>query len=147
MLGALDQDEIEDVLRSEILGRIGCIVDGWPYVVPVTYAYDGESVYVHSAEGHKLRAMRANPQVCFEVERIRSATNWQTVIARGRFEPLWRDINSRAMDLLATRFATGGPSATAGLDRNEKGHRAQGVVRPVLYRIRLLNKTGRFERS
>ena len=40
------------------------------YVVPVTYAYDGEAIYAHSLEGLKLALMRKNPHVCFEVEDV-----------------------------------------------------------------------------
>src|SRR6516165_8394548 len=66
MMGNLKADEIEDVLRSEVIGRIACVADGWPYIVPVTYVYDGgEYVFSHSAEGEKVAAMRKNPQVCF----------------------------------------------------------------------------------
>ena len=71
-----------------MLGRVACLVDGRPYIVPVTYVYDGElgCVYVHSGEGAKVQAMRANPNVCFEVEQVHDMANWRTVIARARFE-------------------------------------------------------------
>jgi hypothetical protein len=36
--------------------------------VPITYVFDGEAVYAHSADGLKIRMMRANPHVCFEVD-------------------------------------------------------------------------------
>jgi nitroimidazol reductase NimA-like FMN-containing flavoprotein (pyridoxamine 5'-phosphate oxidase superfamily) len=75
MYGELSTDEIDEILRSEILARIACVANGWPYIVPVTYVYDGASVYIHSAEGLKLRAMREEPRVCIEVEQIRSTTN------------------------------------------------------------------------
>ncbi len=146
MLGELGAEEINDLLQSELLGRIGCIVDGWPYVVPVTYVYDGESVYLHSSDGLKLRAMRENPQVCFEVERISSTTDWQCVLARGRFEPMWHDADGYAYNLMVARFATVTPSTSARFERNEKAHRQAGIERPIVYRIRLLEKTGRFER-
>ena len=55
MLGELTSDEIDELLRTEAIGRIGCYAFGQPYVVPVTYAYDGDSVYGHSREGLKLR--------------------------------------------------------------------------------------------
>ena len=101
MMGNLTPDQIEEVLRSEVIGRIACVADGWPYIVPITYVYDGgEFVFSHSAEGRKIEAMRQNPQVCFEVEQIKSIASWRTVIARGRFEPLARDAEERAMDLL-----------------------------------------------
>jgi len=145
MMGELEANEIDDVLRSEFIGRIGCIVNGWPYVVPVTYAYDGECAYAHSAEGLKLRAMRESPRVCFEVEQLRSMTNWRTVIAHGRFEELWSDAEERAMDLIEARLAGRETSASALLAQWEDVHRREAVHRPVLFRIRLEDRTGRFE--
>lgn len=49
MLGVLTTEEIEAVLRSEVIGRIGCRGNDRVYVVPITYAYDGEAVYAHAA--------------------------------------------------------------------------------------------------
>jgi nitroimidazol reductase NimA-like FMN-containing flavoprotein (pyridoxamine 5'-phosphate oxidase superfamily) len=37
MLGQLNPDQIEALLKSEVLGRIGCSANGIVYVVPVTY--------------------------------------------------------------------------------------------------------------
>jgi nitroimidazol reductase NimA-like FMN-containing flavoprotein (pyridoxamine 5'-phosphate oxidase superfamily) len=149
MIGTLTREEIENVLGSEVLGRVACIVEGRPYVVPVTYVYDGENsaAYVHSAEGLKIRAMRANPEVCFEVEQIRDMANWRTVVAQARFEEVWTDHQERAMDLLAARLAPLQASETARASSREEAHRQHGVVRPILYRLRLLEKTGRFERT
>jgi nitroimidazol reductase NimA-like FMN-containing flavoprotein (pyridoxamine 5'-phosphate oxidase superfamily) len=144
MLGELTSEQIDQVLRAETLGRIGCVADDWPYVVPVTYAYDGEHVYVHSAEGMKLRAMRARPAVCFEVEQVRGPRDWRTVIARGYFEPLWRDVDEYAMKLLASRFASTRPSDSTHIDHVQTRSGAP-VSRPFLYRIRLLERSGRFE--
>ena len=147
MKGNLTLDQIDEVLRSEVVGRIGCVCDGWPYVVPVTYVYDGgEFVFSHSAEGRKTAAMRQNKQVCFEVEQIRSMSNWRTVVARGRYEELSRDEEERAMDLLASKFTWAAPGSTRP-ERREDVHRREGIVRPILFRIRLLERTGRVELS
>ena len=70
MLGELTPEEIDEMLRSEAIGRIGCYAFGRPYVVPITFAYDGVAVYGHSREGLKLRMMRSHPSVCFEVDRM-----------------------------------------------------------------------------
>jgi nitroimidazol reductase NimA-like FMN-containing flavoprotein (pyridoxamine 5'-phosphate oxidase superfamily) len=83
MLGELNERQIEHVLRSEVIGRIGCIAEGRPYVVPITYVYDGTCVYGHSVDGVKMRAMRSEPSVCFEVEHVDNLANWQSVIAWG----------------------------------------------------------------
>jgi uncharacterized protein len=65
MLGELTAEQINAVLFNEVVGRIGCHGEGRTYVVPVTYVFDGEAVCAHSAEGLKIRIMRANPDVCF----------------------------------------------------------------------------------
>ena len=70
MLGEITPEEIDEMLRSEAIGRIGCYAFGRPYVVPITFAYDGVAVYGHSREGLKLRMMRSHPSVCFEVDEI-----------------------------------------------------------------------------
>ncbi len=147
MMGPLNVDEIEDVLRSEIVARIAYVYEGKPHIVPVTYVYDGESIYIHSAEGTKTRAMRENPDVCVEVEQIRSMTRWKTVVAEGKVERLMDDAHEQAMDLLSARFAPVETSETARPSRREDVHRREGITRPVLFRIRLLSKTGRFEQS
>jgi nitroimidazol reductase NimA-like FMN-containing flavoprotein (pyridoxamine 5'-phosphate oxidase superfamily) len=147
MMGQLSTEEIEDVLRSEIIARVAYVHDGNPCIVPVTYVYDGECAYIHSADGEKIRSMRENANVCLEVEQIRSMGNWRTVVAHGRFELLWQDAEERAMDLLAARLAPMQTSESARPSREEDVHRREGVSRPIVFRIRLQTKTGRFELS
>jgi nitroimidazol reductase NimA-like FMN-containing flavoprotein (pyridoxamine 5'-phosphate oxidase superfamily) len=149
MLGKLTDEEIENVLKTEVLGRIGTIMAGKPYITPVTYVYDVElgEVYFHTGEGSKLQAMRDNPNVCFEVEQVRSMANWSTVMAQARFEELWHDREGRALELLASRFADVPISETAKSLREEDVHRRHGASRTLLCRLRLLEKTGRYEQT
>jgi nitroimidazol reductase NimA-like FMN-containing flavoprotein (pyridoxamine 5'-phosphate oxidase superfamily) len=148
MLGALSADEIEDVLRNEVIGRIGFLSEGWPCVVPITYVYDGgDYIYFHSTEGEKTDAMRKDGRVCFEVEQIRAMGNWRTVMARGTVEKLAiDDEDEQAMELLARKFAWSGPGSGAR-DRHEEVHRLEGVTRPLVFRIRLMDRYGRFQLS
>ena len=149
MLGSLTPDQIENVLRGEVLGRIGCHADGRTYVVPVTYAYDGECVYAHSGDGLKIRMMRANPEVCFEVERVEGLSAWQSVIAWGRYEELTGPEAANGLQVLIGRLMPLMTSSTAvpshGLGREAHAADTAGHT-PVLYRIRLGEKTGRFEK-
>lgn len=142
MLGELTAGEIDDLLRSEAIGRIGCYGFGRPYVVPVTYAYDGTAVYGHSREGLKLRIMRSNPDVCFEVDRLDSIKDWQSVIAYGRFSELEAMEAELAMQLLSRRLAPLVASATSVPDSriHASGHPWS------VFRILLGERTGRFER-
>jgi uncharacterized protein len=145
MLGDLTHDEIEQLLRRESVGRIGCSAEGRIYVVPVTYAYDGDCVYAHSADGLKIRTMRANPAVCFEVEHVIDLAHWSSVVAWGTYEELGGHDEERASTLLLSRFGATPTSATA-LKRPRLHGVAQEASRTTLFRLRLSEKTGRFER-
>jgi hypothetical protein len=140
MLGDLDAAQCEDLLRSEVIARIGCLSDGRVYVVPVTYVYDGTYVYGHAMDGAKLRAMRANPQVCVEVEHVDDLSNWRSVIAWGTFEecdgPDW----DAGFAMLAERIM---PLLT--LPANQPPPDLSVLRRGSVYRIKLGLMTGRFE--
>ena len=107
MIEELTRDEVDELLRERVVGRIGCHAEGLTYVVPVIYAYDGEAVYVASVEGQKIRMMRTNAQVCFEVDEYEAGA-WRSVVAHARYEELAGPAAERALELLAARFAGSG---------------------------------------
>src|SRR5512144_2832732 len=140
MLGELTTEQIEHLLHSEVVGRLGCHAEGRTYVVPVNYDYDGEFLYGQAAEGLKLRMLRANPEVCFEVDRRSGLSEWQSVIAWGTFEELDGPDALRAIDLLLDRLlpllASEGAPATRD-DAREVLAADAPIERLTLYRIRL----------
>jgi hypothetical protein len=105
MLGELNDQEIDGVLHEAVIGRIGCHASGQTYIVPVSFAYDGEHVYGHSGSGRKVAMMRENPSVCFEVEHVDDLGNWKTVIAWGTFEELTGTDAAASRQILLARFA------------------------------------------
>jgi nitroimidazol reductase NimA-like FMN-containing flavoprotein (pyridoxamine 5'-phosphate oxidase superfamily) len=65
-----DLDTIHRIVRDCEVCRIGLAVDGEPYVVPISFGFDGEAVYFHTARsGRKIDMMTANPRVCVQFER------------------------------------------------------------------------------
>lgn len=133
------------MLRTQAIGRIGCLVEGRPYVVPITYAYDGECVYGHSGDGMKIRAMRASPEVCFEVEAVEDLARWRSVIAWGTYEELRGEDAARGLRVLLEQLRPRMVSETARPTHGE--HRADTAHHvAVIYRLRLRERTGRFER-
>jgi nitroimidazol reductase NimA-like FMN-containing flavoprotein (pyridoxamine 5'-phosphate oxidase superfamily) len=128
----LDRAQIDDLLGAQVVGRIGCHADGVTYVVPVIYAYDGEAFYVYTVEGRKVRMMRANPEICFEVDEYESGS-WRSAIVQGRYEELDEAGAGRALSLLGERFASGGSDV--------RRPRAEGT--PVAFRIVVGEVTGR----
>ena len=145
MLGELNQTQIEQVLREELIGRLGCHAEGQTYVVPITYAYDDGSVYGHSGDGRKIRMLRENPAVCFEVDHLDDMRNWRSVIAQGTFEELHGAAAERAMRLLVERVS---PLATSETGRpTVGGHGGAAGTAAVIFRIALGECSGRFERG
>jgi nitroimidazol reductase NimA-like FMN-containing flavoprotein (pyridoxamine 5'-phosphate oxidase superfamily) len=132
MIAELDRAEIDELLRSQVVGRIGCHADGLTYVVPVIYAYDGAGLYMYSIEGQKIRMMRANPHVCFEVDEYDGRGSWRSAIVQGIYEELEGAGAARALGLLTERFAGRG---------EERRPRGEGPA--VAFRIRIDAVTGR----
>ena len=149
MLGILNMPEIETLLRKQLIGRIGCRYGDSMYVVPISYAYDGEFVYCHTREGMKIEMMRKNPQLCFEVDQMHNMANWQSVIAWGTFEEL-TDVTERnkALHLLHERILPMISSETAHLSPDWPFPPAElNKIPGITFRIRLGEKTGRCEKS
>jgi nitroimidazol reductase NimA-like FMN-containing flavoprotein (pyridoxamine 5'-phosphate oxidase superfamily) len=64
-----DRAEIDGLIDRAQVCRLGLSVDGLPYVVPLSFGYDGAALYFHSAEeGRKIDMIRANPNACFEMD-------------------------------------------------------------------------------
>jgi nitroimidazol reductase NimA-like FMN-containing flavoprotein (pyridoxamine 5'-phosphate oxidase superfamily) len=65
-----DLETIHAIVRGCEVCRLGLAVDGEPYVVPVSFGFNGESVFFHTAKhGRKIEMMEANPRVCVQFER------------------------------------------------------------------------------
>ena len=62
----LGDEGIERLLHTSLVGRIACASretesDPRPYLVPLAYGYDGESIYTFSNPGRKIEIMRSQP--------------------------------------------------------------------------------------
>jgi nitroimidazol reductase NimA-like FMN-containing flavoprotein (pyridoxamine 5'-phosphate oxidase superfamily) len=149
MFGELNQQEIEDVIRYQVIGRIGCHADGLTYVVPISYAYDGEYIYGHTKDGMKIQMMRKNPEVCFEVDTFQNMANWQSIIAWGQFEELTHDPERHiGLTKLHERILPLIPSATTKLSPDWPfTPKNIDAIKGIVYRVRLGKKTGRYENN
>ena len=137
MIDELSRAEIDELLKDQVVGRIGCHTDGLTYVVPVIYAYDGDGLYVASVEGQKTRMMRENPNVCFEVDEYDGAGSWRSAIVHGLYVELDGTDAQAALALLAARFGRTGEEGQA--HRHRGAHGAQTVC----FRIGIRDVTGR----
>ena len=149
MIGKLNKEQIEEVLKANVLGRIGCSDGKRTYVVPVNYVYDGKFIIGHSLTGLKIRMMRKNPEICFEVDEMKSFTRWKSVIVWGRYQELTDERDRfNAMKLFVDRMMHMKISETAippEMAEKRVHPRSPGFIKPVIYRIVITEKTGRFE--
>ncbi|NOT50206.1 MAG: pyridoxamine 5'-phosphate oxidase family protein [Chitinophagaceae bacterium] len=149
MFGKLNKEEIEEVIKRQLFGRIGCYTDGLVYVVPVSYAYEDPYIYGYTFEGMKIDMLRKNPSICFQIDDTKNLANWKSIIAWGEFEELvdttgrnhaLQKLEERVLPIINSEtmhvspiwpFSTNNPDALKG----------------IVFRIRLKEKTGRFEKS
>ncbi len=65
----LDRTEIDRIIESASVCHLGLAKDNVPYVVPLSFGYDGRYLYFHSALcGRKLDYLASNGRVCFQME-------------------------------------------------------------------------------
>jgi nitroimidazol reductase NimA-like FMN-containing flavoprotein (pyridoxamine 5'-phosphate oxidase superfamily) len=88
MTRTLNEIETRDLITAGKVGRLGCVVEGEPYVVPINYLFEDGAIYGHSLSGKKIRALRARPRACLQVDQVESDLRWRSAIAFGRFEEI-----------------------------------------------------------
>ena len=84
----LNEIAARKVLQSARVARLGCIVNGEPYVVPISCHLEDDCLYSHSLPGMKISALRENPRACVQVDEIESDLHWRSVIASGKYEEI-----------------------------------------------------------
>src|SRR5262245_9721988 len=68
MFARLNEAESLGLIGRARVARLGCIVDGGPYVVPINCYYDDGCIYSHSLPGQKISALRENPKACLQFD-------------------------------------------------------------------------------
>jgi uncharacterized protein len=137
MYGELNTEQIDGLLARNRYGRIGFQLEGQLYITPINYAYEAGMVYGHAPEGTKVRAMRENPTVAFEVDEIETAAHWRSVLLHGRFSEI------RGLDERREAFQRILQQAGGG-ERSEVSW-ALGLDELVLFKIVVGGRSGRFE--
>jgi nitroimidazol reductase NimA-like FMN-containing flavoprotein (pyridoxamine 5'-phosphate oxidase superfamily) len=136
MIKSLNQAQSLELLRGGRIGRLGCVADGAPYVVPVNYVFDGECAYLHALPGKKIQAMRMEPRVCLQVDEIEDEVSWKSVVAFGTYEEITgQPERTEALNHLLARFPRLTPveSFIAG---------DADAPAPIVFRIRINKLTG-----
>ena len=151
---AMIESEINDVLKSAKVGRLGLYDAGYPYVVPVNFAFETGHIYFHSADvGTKIGLMKENPSVCFEVdeyiETIEASnvcgydTAYRSVIAFGKARILEdAEEKTKALRLIVSKYAR--PEEAGKLEtRIVEAHRSSNGSKTVVVDILIQQMTGK----
>ena len=136
MMKMLSNDEARKLFQDAKVARLGCIVNGEPYVVPINCHLEGDCLYSHSLPGLKISGLRENPPACIQVDQIESDLRWRSAIAFGKFEEITK-ANERAdvLGKLLKRFPLLTPVESAiAIDG--------GAQEVIVFRIRIERLTG-----
>ena len=139
LIHAMTLEECRAALAGLDFGRLACARDGQPYVVPVYFAYDGESVYGLTTLGQKIEWLRSNPRVCLEVDERSSHDRWMSIVVLGRYEELAETADcerarTHALELLQRREGWWQPASVSRSGREQRA--------PIFYRIHVTQVTG-----
>lgn len=118
----LPDEEALDILRGATSGVLALAGDdGYPYAVPMSYVFDGENIYFHSApEGHKVDSVRRESKVSFcvvaedNVMPEKYTTAYKSVIVFGRIRVIEDAAEKRsAIEKLGRKYAPNHPGGLA----------------------------------
>lgn len=66
----MEKEEYDQLIAESYVSRIAFFGEGYPYIAPFLYVFDGTSMYFLSTKyGYKIQHFRRNPHVSVEVER------------------------------------------------------------------------------
>lgn len=138
--------EILTLLNEKYIGHLAFIADNKPFTVPITYYFDQkDSILGYSREGHKIEAMRKNPNVSLQVEHINGVENWLSVLVHGLFE----EITGAEAKFVLREFSDGVKSVINVTEHKDPQFiseftsdvYATGIT--VVYRIKISGMTGK----
>jgi nitroimidazol reductase NimA-like FMN-containing flavoprotein (pyridoxamine 5'-phosphate oxidase superfamily) len=120
-------DDAEEILAKGSVAHVGFVVDGQPFVIPMLYHFEENTIYIHGQRGGRLpRTLRAGDNVCVEVtlldgliasrDALYHSANYRSAVAFGRArEVADRDEKAAVLERMTRRYF---PGRTIGVDYN-----------------------------
>lgn len=134
----LPADEARAFLDRQVVGRLAYTFRNRVDIAPVHYVHDGGWLYGRTAFSPKLVTLEHHHWVAFEVDEVRDAWHWTSVVVRGTFHTLDpdgteadREAHAHALQVIRRRF----PEALGPDD--------PAPARKVLFRIHVDETSGR----
>ncbi len=124
----LSNEATEEILHRGLAGVLAVHGDeGYPYAVPISYAYEDGRIWLHSANsGHKLDGIRRDDKVSFcvidrnDIVPQERTTYFRSAIAFGRARIVEDDAAKRhGLEVLAQKYSADFPQENeASIRRN-----------------------------
>jgi nitroimidazol reductase NimA-like FMN-containing flavoprotein (pyridoxamine 5'-phosphate oxidase superfamily) len=101
------REEIDAFLETQSLGVLGLPGERAPYLVPLSFAFDGESTlyftYLLGDESEKERLTEATERARFLIYSADTLFNWESVLLEGTFDVVptseWGEITEKFEDV------------------------------------------------
>jgi nitroimidazol reductase NimA-like FMN-containing flavoprotein (pyridoxamine 5'-phosphate oxidase superfamily) len=107
-----DRETIDQIITAAGVCRLGLSNRDQPYIVPVSFGYDGKAIYFHTAlEGMKIDYFTANARVCFEMEQNVSVVRNEEVACK------WGQLYSSVIGFGTVREITDPPGRLAAMNQ------------------------------
>lgn len=96
----VDRKTIDGIIQKAEICHLSCCLDDQPYLIPISFGYDGQAIFIHTASaGKKITIFERNPRVCVSfvsqadlLSNQDQACNWSfnysSVIAEGKISEI-----------------------------------------------------------
>ncbi len=115
----ISEAEAFEFLGEAMVAHLGVVLDGEPYVTPMSFVVDGRRLLFRTKPGKRFEAIEENPKVCVEVSRFDDESgDWVSVVIKGTaVERTDEPTTSHAVEMLLEKYAAvlGSPLGTGGL--------------------------------
>ena len=135
----MDVDEIQELISRENFAHLGCSQMDVPYVVPINYAFVDPYIYIYTTEGKKSEFLTANPNICLQIEKIKSRTDWRSVIIDGHVHSV-KDVHERERAVAAILKIN--PTLTPAISVHWMDEWVRENIE-IIFRVEPTSKTGR----
>ncbi|HIP39053.1 MAG TPA: pyridoxamine 5'-phosphate oxidase family protein [Desulfocapsa sulfexigens] len=140
----LDKDVLREIIYSSRVCRLGLSDGIYPYIVPLCFGYQDNTLYFHSAqEGKKIELLKKNPNICFEfdqnssVVRAEKPCSWgmkyQSIIGYGKAEFVeTRKEKQQALNIIMRQYSS-----------NQHEFPDSVIDKTTVFKIKIIGMTGK----
>ena len=109
---------IKKIIDEAEFVRIALCDDGEPYIIPMNFGYQENTLYLHSAtEGRKIDILRKNERICFQmdinIEMVQSENpckwgmKYLSVVGFGKAQIIENELEKKeALDIIMSKYSS-----------------------------------------